>query len=71
MESLNSIKETNGVFFLVFAPISVNLYLRVIVFHCPQNNIELFQSLLDLMCADVSEYSYEDLSFIQAVHCLG
>lgn len=32
MESLNSIKETIDVFLLVFAPISINLYLQVIGF---------------------------------------
>lgn len=42
MESLNSIKETIDVSLLVFAPISINLYLQVIAFHSPQNNVELF-----------------------------
>lgn len=54
MESLNSIKETIDVSLLVFAPISINLYLQVIAFHSPQNNVELFQTLLSLMRADTS-----------------
>lgn len=54
MESLNSIKETIDVSLLVFAPISLNLYLQVIAFHSPQNNVELFPTLLNLMLADTS-----------------
>lgn len=53
MESLNSIKETIDVFLLVFAPISINLYLQVIGF-CSQNKVELFRTLLSLMLADTS-----------------
>lgn len=54
MESLNSIRETTDVPLLVFAPISINLYLQVIAFHSLQNNAKLFPSLLNLMHADTS-----------------
>lgn len=54
MESLNSIKETIDVSLLVFASISINLYLQVIAFHSPQNNVEVFQTLLNLIRADTS-----------------
>lgn len=70
MESLNSIKEITGVSLLVFAPISINLYLQVIAFHCPQNNVELFHSLLT-WCRHLNEYNHEGPSCIHAVHCLG
>lgn len=39
---------------LVLAPISLNLYLQVIAFHSPKNNVELFQTVLNLMLAETS-----------------
>lgn len=55
IDSLNSnIKESTGVSLLVFSSISINVYLQVIAFHSPQNNVKLFHTLLNLMHADTS-----------------
>lgn len=69
MESLNSIKETIDISLLVFAPISINPYLPVIVFHPAQNNARL-SPRVDV-CRHLIEYSHKGPSFIHAAKIRG